>query len=86
MTILKETATVYRGGGRRYFSKSAAIRAEAMALIKAKHPTELPEYENGHLIYGGWHCTSLPRFHVLLRRMIRLIANEQKKGGQHEDA
>ena len=73
MTFRKETATVYRGGRRRYFSKSAAIKAEAMAIIKAKHPTERPEYENGHMIFSGWHCSSLPRFDVLLRRMMRLI-------------
>ena len=73
MTISKETATVYRGGRRRYFSKKSAVRAEAMAIIKEKYPTERPEYEQGHLIYTGFHCTSLPRFGVLLRRMMRLI-------------
>lgn len=73
MTISKEMATVYRGGRRRYFSKKSAVRAEAMAIIKEKYPTEGPEYEQGHLIYTGFHCTSLPRFGVLLRRMMRLI-------------
>lgn len=79
MTFRKETATVYRGGRRRYFSKSAAIKAEAMAIIKAKHPTERPEYEeSGRQIDNGWHCSSLPRFDVLLRRMMRLIEKEAK--------
>lgn len=35
MTVPTETATVYRGGGRRWFTKSAAINAEAMAAYKA---------------------------------------------------
>lgn len=48
MSFRKETATVYRGGRRRYFGKSAAIKAEAMAIIKAKHPTEHPR---------RWHLT-----------------------------
>ena len=73
MTISKETATVYRGGRRRYFYKKSAVRAEAMAIIKEKYPTEWPEYDQGHLIHTGFHCTSLPRFGVLLRRMMRLI-------------
>lgn len=74
MRFRKETATVYRGGRRRYFSKSAAIKAEAMAIIKAKHPSEKTEYDSmGRCTYGGFHCSSLPRFDVLLRRMMRLI-------------
>ena len=76
MNIRTETATVYRGGRRRYLTKRSAIRAEAMAIIKAKHPTEQPEYANGHMIFSGCHCTSLPRFGVLLRRMMRLIEKE----------
>lgn len=31
-----ETATVYRGGGRRWFSKKAAIRAEANKAYQAR--------------------------------------------------
>lgn len=34
MTITKETATVYRGGGRRWFSKKSAICAEAKACYR----------------------------------------------------
>ena len=79
MTVRAETATVWRGGRRRYLTKRAAIRAEAMAIIKEKYPSERPEYEQGHMIYGGFHCTSLPRFDVLLRRMIRLIEREASK-------
>ena len=33
--ITSEVATVYRGGGRRWFTRSAAINAEAKAKYKA---------------------------------------------------
>lgn len=69
-----ETATVYRGGGRRWFSQRAAIKAEAIAIIKRKHPTEPSEHdEMGRCIDPGWHWTSLPRSDVLLRRVCRMV-------------
>lgn len=74
MSVTVESATVYRGGGRRFFSKRAAIRAEAVAIIKSKHPTERSEHdEQGRCIDGGWHWTSLPRSDVLFRRVCRLV-------------
>jgi hypothetical protein len=36
MKVSKETATVYRGGGRRWFTKKSACRAAARAKIKEK--------------------------------------------------
>lgn len=36
MNISTETATVYRGGGRRWFTRQAACRAEARAKIKER--------------------------------------------------
>lgn len=36
MKITTETATVYRGGGRRWFTKDAASRAEARAKIRTR--------------------------------------------------
>jgi hypothetical protein len=70
MTVTTEAATVYRGGGRRWFSLKAAIKAEAVAIIKSKHPSEPSEPE---VSYAGWHWTMLPRSDVLLRRMCRLV-------------
>lgn len=35
MSVNTEKATVYRGGGRRYFSKGAAIHGEARAAYRA---------------------------------------------------
>jgi hypothetical protein len=69
MTVTKEVATVWRGGGRRYLTARAAVKAEAVAIIKAKHPSERHDPECG----GGFHWTELPRSDVLLRRMCRLV-------------
>ena len=35
MPVTTEKATVFKGGGRRYFSKSAAIHSEARASFRA---------------------------------------------------
>ncbi len=69
MAVTVETATVYRGGGRRWFSRRAAVHAEAVAIIKRKHPTERFDSETG----DGFHWTELPRSEVLLRRVRRLV-------------
>jgi hypothetical protein len=75
MSIKAEIATVYRGGRRRYLTKSAAIKAEAVMLIKEKHPSEKDEYDSqGYKTYEGFHWTSIARSHVLLRRLMRLIS------------
>lgn len=34
MGVTTEIATVYRGGGRRYFSRASACRGEAKAIIR----------------------------------------------------
>lgn len=73
MSVTAELATVYRAStkGRRYLSKQAAIKAEARAIIMRKHPTERYENDTG---YPGFHWRGLPRSHVLLRRVMRLVA------------
>lgn len=70
------TRKVYRStaAGRAFLTKRAAIHAEAVALIKRKHPTEREHVGDFGMIEDpGWHWTSLPRQHVLLRRLKRLI-------------
>lgn len=65
--------------GRRYLSKSAAINAEARALIEKKHPTEKPECgPNGGLMDDGWHWSQLERSDTLLRRVRRMVRNGMK--------
>ena len=70
---LATTVWVAPTARRRYLTKRGAIHAEARALIQKRHPTERTEYERGHIIYGGWHWTSLPRADVLFRRVCRLV-------------
>lgn len=58
---------------RRFFSKASAIRREAIARIKKKHPTERPEHDGNGCTYGGWHWTCIEQHEKLLRRYIRII-------------
>lgn len=62
--------------GRRYFTKAAAIHAEAKAKILERYPTERPESEQGRQTYPGWHFPSddPERYGKMLRRLKRLIA------------
>lgn len=77
MSITRETATVYRGGGRRWFTLDAAVKAEAVRIIKAKYPTERAYREyNGNPGEPGWHWSQLPRSDVLLRRVRALVRRE----------
>jgi len=72
--VTVETAKVYRGAGRRYFTKNAAIKAEAIAIIKARYPSEREHYDrNGYPEDPGFHWHELKRSEVMLRRMCRLI-------------
>ena len=62
--------------GRHYLTKSGAVKAEARALIEAKHPTERPEFDgNGYMTDQGWHWSMMNRSNVLLRRVCRLVRN-----------
>ena len=47
MIVTRETATVYRGGGRRWLTKASAIRAEAKARINARCACEPYDRETG---------------------------------------
>lgn len=70
------TTKVYRSTakGRRYLTKTGAIKAEARSLIEAKHPTERAYFDgNGYMTEPGWNWMEIPRSHVLLRRVCRLV-------------
>ena len=47
----QETATVWRGGGRRWFTKKAACRAEANALMRKRC-----ECDPGDEVTPGYAC------------------------------
>lgn len=71
--VTTESATVYRGGNRRWLTLNAAVKAEAIKLIKKKYPTERPHYCDGYVEEPGSHWSDLSRADVLLRRMCRLV-------------
>lgn len=78
MIVRAETATVYRGGGRRYFTKRAACRAEARAKLRehcdcdyCDHP-EMPGAPTEHLpcrYHDGSESAQ-----KILRRLTRIYA------------
>ena len=80
MTIEARTKTVFFSSLKRrhYMTRKSAIRAEACALIEARHPSEKAEYENGFCYYHGFHWTSIPRSDVYLRRVMRLVIRATK--------
>lgn len=76
MAIEKMVCTVYKSSfnGRRYLTKQAAIRAEAIAIILKKYPTESPQYSDGYgLIHDGWHWSEINNSKKMLRRLMRKI-------------
>lgn len=84
MKVSTETATVYRGGGRRYFTLRAACEAEARTIIQRKYPSEAAEYEDGQCYFHGSHWRELPHADKMLRRITRLVrANFNQSPGSH---
>lgn len=76
-----ETATVFRGGGRRYFTKKAALKSYANRRYRLKHPCECeqPDYGSG---YPGYSCMAcLAREKVMVRYLRMLKKAELRKRG-----
>lgn len=77
--IAIETATVYRGGGRRWLTKRAACRAEARAKIKRDCGCDYCD----HGEYGREHLpcdrhANEERYQKMLRRLTRVYINASK--------
>jgi hypothetical protein len=71
--IQTRTRTVYFATtkGRSYIRKASAIRAETIAIIKAKYPTERGDGSDG---YHTWTWRDLKNSDVLYRRLRRIVA------------
>jgi hypothetical protein len=69
---------------RRYMTAKSAAYAEARALLDRKYPREYTEYENGMVIYGGWHWSEDERNNRAYERLGRAILRKfrQSKGGR----
>ena len=80
-SICRKVAEVWYspGANRRYFTKQAAINAEAEAIIRRKYPTEHAEHDEGRIISPGWWWRDLENSDKLFRRVRRLVKAEAKK-------
>lgn len=71
--INKEVATVYRGGGRRWFTPQAAANAEAGAAINARC-----ECDNGDEVTPPMVCdyhNDMERYAKIKRRLAKMAIN-----------
>ena len=76
----EESATVYRAGGRRWFTKRAALRAYARRKFKAKHRCECEQGDYGSG-YPGYTCHVHAVWDKVMPRYLRfLFANVGKNG------
>lgn len=78
--VTTETATVYRGGGRRFFTKKAAFRSEAKARVRAKYPCDC---EAGSFIDPPHDCGLHGDFFV--KRVDRLAAWLMRRSKAEQD-
>lgn len=76
---MKETATVYRGARRRFFTFDAACKDLAKAAIKRKCECEVNEHEFHGKEHIVCHLHHPDRYPKILRRMTRLVASYQKR-------
>lgn len=70
MIPAEQQATVYIGGGRRWFTKRAACRAEAKAKVKARCDCE--SINHGHMGIEYLTCSyhaDADRFQKIIRRL-----------------
>lgn len=83
MTVTTETATVYRGGRRRWFSLDAAIKAEAQMLHRQRFKPRC-ECEDGdeHMLGETCQYHEYEFYRKFVRRVTRLI--KTRIGEQHE--
>lgn len=84
MSVTTEDATVFRGGGRRWFTLRAACKAEARALLNKHCDCD----------HEGWGREDLPcrlhhpdRYPRIIKRLtdgfMRRYRASQKSGGDH---
>ncbi|WP_395055237.1 hypothetical protein [Polaromonas sp.] len=73
--VKAESATIYRGGGRRYLTLRSAVQAEARKIIETKYPTEkeYTSYDMQEHSPGWYWRDKLNRPEVLFRRVCRLV-------------
>jgi len=64
---------------RRYLTARAAANAEARAQLDNKYPYERPEYEQGHMIFSGWHWSSDQKLVAAHKRLSRALLKNLRR-------
>ena len=72
MKVTIETATVYRGGGRRWFTQAAACRAEARARLKVDCGCDYIDHEGYGRQYLPCALHHPDRYPKIVRRLTRI--------------
>lgn len=77
--IIRESAVVYRStrSGRRFFTRRAAVAAEASAIIQSKYPTERQESDSIGITNRGWHWREDDRLCRVFNRLSRVISRHR---------
>jgi hypothetical protein len=77
--FIVEQATVFRAGGRRWFTQKTAIKAYAAAKFRAKHPCEC---EQGDYASGdpGFNCGVHDLRERVLPRYLRVLNKRLAEG------
>lgn len=78
--VLRETATVWRGGGRRYFTRKAAELAQARSAVRSRC-----DCSNGDYVTPPYSChyhsMDPGRYHRMLRLYVAMFVRPQMREG-----
>lgn len=75
--IRQETAVVFRGGGRRFFTRKAAERAEAKAIIRKRCECERGDILNGDYGYTCRYHSDRDRYERAVRLLLAMFIHER---------
>lgn len=77
--VRQEVATVYRGGGRRFFTRRAAERAEAKAIIRKRCECERGDILNGDYGYTCRYHSDRDRYERAVRLLLAMFIRKEAR-------
>lgn len=84
--VTQEQATVFRGGGRRYFTKRAAYVAAARECVRKVCECEPAEWDTGYPgMTCGYHTADEDYGERVVERLARLLQRWDKTAGANTD-